>query len=257
MSTLSGNTISSSYPSLLRFDNFTGSSTSKIQIVDGLGNTLPIFMSRTELDFRDNVDFRNATRVEGVVRTIAKKDSGGRYTGLTENVNFSAGTGIDITQSGDTLTFASTANPTNTIIYQGSPGTITTAGRPVYWDGGRWQNDPTASNAYDKLVGISVGTNTFTDGVYISGLITDAANTGYTEGDLYLPNSAGSFEEDKTQILTTNFVRGVGHSMGSVGIVLSPDVSYVPGTAVEYHLEAQNGDLLITQAGDFIDWFPL
>jgi len=26
---------------------------------------------------------------------------------------------------------------------------------------------------------------------------------------------------------------------------------------VFYHIEAQNGDLLITQDGDFIDWFPL
>lgn len=26
---------------------------------------------------------------------------------------------------------------------------------------------------------------------------------------------------------------------------------------VFYHIEAQNGDLIITQGGDFIDWFPL
>jgi hypothetical protein len=30
-----------------------------------------------------------------------------------------------------------------------------------------------------------------------------------------------------------------------------------PPPPVFYHIEAQNGDLIITQGGDFIDWFPL
>jgi len=257
MSTLSGNTIESTYGSLLRFDNFSGSSTSKIQIVDGFGNTLPVFISRTELDFRDNVDFRNATRVEGIVRTIAKKDSGGRYSGLTENVNFSAGTGIDITQAGETLTFASTSVASNKqIVYIGSPGLSTTLGRPVYWDG-RWNNDPTSANAYDKLIGISNGTNTFTDGVIIGGLVNDSANTGYTEGALYLPNSGSTFTSDPTTIYSPNYIRGVGHSVGSEGIVLNPDVYFEIGDVETFYIITQSGDTLITQGGDNIIWSPL
>jgi hypothetical protein len=232
MSTLSGNTIESTYGSLLRFDNFSGSSTSKIQIVDGFGNTLPVFISRTELDFRDNVDFRNATRVEGIVRTIAKKDSGGRYSGLTENVNFSAGTGIDITQAGETLTFTSTSVVSNKqIVYIGSPGLSTTLGRPVYWD--------------------------VTDGVIIGGLVNDSANTGYTQGALYLPNSGSTFTSDPTTITDPNYIRGVGHSVGSEGIVLNPDVYFEIGDVETFYIITQSGDTLITQGGDNIIWSPL
>lgn len=39
---------------------------------------------------------------------------------------------------------------------------------------------------------------------------------------------------------------------------LSPTPTPTPTPSpVFYHIEAQNGDLLITQDGDFIDWFPL
>ena len=285
MSTLSGNTIASTYPSLLRFNNFTGGSGSKVQIVDGLGNSLPIFMSSTELDFRDFVDFRNATRVEGIVSTIAKKDTGGRTTGATDDVSFSAGTGMDIVQEGNTFTFNSTSVSDKQILYIGSPGLSTTLGRPVYWDG-RWNNDPTAANAYNKLIGISNGTNTFTDGVIIGGLVNDSANTGYTQGSLYLPETSGSFTSNPNSIYIPNNIRGVGHSVGSEGIILNPDVFFSASTLIPptptpsvtptptitptmtptptptpipifYHIEAQNGDLIITQGGDNLDWFPL
>ena len=36
----------------------------------------------------------------------------------------------------------------------------------------------------------------------------------------------------------------------------TPTPTPTPST-VTYHIEAQNGDLIITQGGDFIDWFPL
>ena len=39
-------------------------------------------------------------------------------------------------------------------------------------------------------------------------------------------------------------------------ITPTPTITPTP-SPIFYHIEAQNGDLLITQDGDFIDWFPL
>jgi len=36
----------------------------------------------------------------------------------------------------------------------------------------------------------------------------------------------------------------------------TPTITPTP-SVVTYHIEAQNGDLIITQSGEFIDWFPL
>jgi len=44
----------------------------------------------------------------------------------------------------------------------------------------------------------------------------------------------------------------------SVTPTLTPTLTPTPTpSAVFYHIEAQNGDLITTQSGDFIDWFPL
>lgn len=43
-------------------------------------------------------------------------------------------------------------------------------------------------------------------------------------------------------------------------ITPTPSITLTPTptpSAVFYHIEAQNGDLITTQSGDFIDWFPL
>jgi hypothetical protein len=43
-------------------------------------------------------------------------------------------------------------------------------------------------------------------------------------------------------------------------ITPTPSITLTPTptpSAVTYHIEAQNGDLITTQSGDFIDWFPL
>ena len=253
MSTLSGNTISSSYPSLLRYDNFTGntSSTDLIGIVDGLGNRTPLSLAGSKFSVRDNVDFTLATEVDfdgttlkiagsdmdftttnttGITKNFAVKDAGGRQQPIDGQINFSASTGINITEDVGTGTFTWSATGGN-IIKVGT-GITTTEGKAVYWNGTEWSTSPTSVNAYDKLIGITNGTNTLTDGVIIGGLVTKTAQTGYTAGDLYLPDTAGGFETNKNNILSPGYIRGVGHSLGSVGIVLNPDIFYSASTNV-------------------------
>jgi len=269
MSTLSGNTIASSYPSLLRLDNFTGASTTYNVVVDGLGRQVPMFVATNKIKFNERLDFRDTTSLDfsgtswnvdaasidftnantnGIIKTAAVQKSTGRLSGLTQNISFSGGTGIDVEQDNTTgvFTFNNTSSDKQ-IVYKGSPGTTTTAGKPVYWKGGRWNNGPTSLNAYNKLIGISVGTNTFTDGVIVGGLIDDAGNTGFTEGALYLPNSSGPFDS-VPDYTAGRAQRGIGHSLGSGGIILNPDIYYIINNNTSYII-TNNDEVLITNDG--------
>ena len=272
MSTLSGNTISSTYPSLLRVDNFTGSSPSNlVQVVDGLGNRLPMYVSGTKIRFRDAFEIEAGTDIRitgstidvdgstmdftsvnttGIVKNVAVKDAGGRQPAIDGLISYSAGTGIDITENvitGD-FTFTNTSAD-NHKLYIGS-GITTAVGKGVYWDGTEWANNPTSSNAYDKLIGVAAGTNSLTDGVYISGLITLAGQTGHTAGALYLSTSGFDEIPDYT---AGNAQRGIGHSLGSVGIVLNPDIYYKINTNTSY-LITNDDEVLITNDGFALEY---
>jgi hypothetical protein len=258
MSTLSGNTIASSYPSLLRYDNFTGntSSTDLIAIVDGLGNRTPLSLAGSKMSVRDNVDFTQATEVDfdgtkikvagtdidftstnttGMTKNVAVKTTGGRQTAIDGLVSYSAGTGMQITQDvgSGTFTFSATgATGGDSNIVKIGTGLTTTDGKALYWNGTDWSTAPSALNAYDKLIGISNGTNTLTDGVIIGGLVTKAAQTIYSAGDLYLSNTGVGFETNKNNVYTPGYLRGIGHSIGSAGIVLNPDIFYSASTII-------------------------
>ena len=61
-----------------------------------------------------------------------------------------------------------------------------------------------------------------------------------------------------------SWVGGEGEEVTPVPVTPTPTptITSTPtptpsSTPVFYHIEAQNGDLLITQDGDFIDWFPV
>lgn len=268
MSTLSGNTIASTYPSLIRLDNFTGASTNIEFLTDGLGIRLPIAISTDRVRFKDYIDFRDTTEVNlsgttidtdgatmdftitnttGIIKNAAVKDAGGRQQAVDGQINYSGGTGISISQDTITNTFTfSTTSTDKQIIYVGS-GITTTTGKAVYWDGTEWATSPTSSNAYDKLIGITNGTNTLTDGVIIGGLITDAAQQIYNAGALYLPSVSGAFSE--TPNYTENeYIRGIGHSLGSIGIVLNPDIRWEYNNNTSY-LITNSDEVIITNDG--------
>jgi len=270
MSSLSGNTIASSYPSLLRLDNFTGSSPSNlVQVVDGLGNRTPMYISGTKVRFRDTlevesgtdikftgstIDITNAnidftlTNTTGITKNFAVKDAGGRQQAIDGFISFSGGTGIEVTEdvSTGTFTFTSTGGD-NHKVFIGS-GITTTEGKALYWNGTDWSQSPTSSNAYNKLIGIAAGTNTLTDGVYISGLVTLAAQTGYTAGALYLPASVGAFSETP-DYTAGNAQRGIGHSLGSLGIILNPDIYYIINNGNTSFITTNDDEVLITNDG--------
>ena len=270
MSTLSGNTIANTYPSLLRYDNFTGntSSTNLVAIVDGLGNRTPILLAGAKIAIRDSVDFTLATDVDfsgstmivdnttidftlanttGMIKNAAVKDSGGRQPAVEGLINYSGGTGINITQDVGTSTFTFEATGSNNqIVYIGS-GITTTTGKAVYWDGTDWATSPTSSNAYDKLIGITNGTNTLTDGVIIGGLVTDPAVQIYNAGDLYLPSTTGAFSESPNYT-DGEYIRGIGHSLGSIGIVLNPDIHWEYNNNTSY-LITESDEVIITNDG--------
>ena len=293
MSTLSGQTIQSTYPSLLKVNNYTGSSTSEEYITDGLGRQLPIKLSlqRTRfeqrVDFRDCVDviysgapvnftnsiinfagsvpnftganfalsgasmnFTNANTI-GVVRSVSVQKAGAP-TGTTDNLVFSAGTSLNVEYSANTLTITYTGSTGSTeasgnIIKVGT-GT-TTANTIYYWDGTNWQTPVNASNSYNKLLGIAKGTNPAVDGMYISGIITGI--TSYSAGSLWLDETSGF---TTTQPYTDGVaIRGVGHSLGSSGIVFQPDVWYLFNDSTNY-LETHLGEVLITNDGFALEY---
>lgn len=268
MSTLSGNTIASTYPSLLRVDNFTGTSPSTlVQVVDGLGNRVPMSVSGTKITFRDDIEIEattifnisgttintdgadmdfTTTNTTGMTKNVAVKTGVGRQTGIDGLVSYSGGTGISITQDAVTNTFtweATAGSSTSTIVNIGT-GITTTIGKAVYWDGTEWAANPTSTNAYDKLIGISAGTDTLVDGVIIGGLVTLGAQTGYTAGDLYLPSTSGAFSESPNYT-DGEYIRGVGHSLGTLGIVLNPDIHWEYNNNTSY-LITNNDEVLIT-----------
>lgn len=268
MSTLSGNTIASTYPSLIRIDNFTGASTNVEFLTDGLGTRLPISLSTDRVRFKDTIDFKNTTSIDfsgttwdvnaatidftlanttGVIKNAAVKDAGGRQPAIEGQINYSGGTGISITEDVVTSTFTfSTTGADKQIVYIGS-GITTTSGKSVYWDGTEWATSPTSSNAYNKLIGITNGTNTLTDGVIIGGLITDPAQQIYNAGDLYLGSTTGAFSE--TPNYTENeYIRGVGHSLGSIGIILNPDIRWEYNNNTSY-LITESDEVIITNDG--------
>lgn len=291
MSTLSGQTIQSTYPSLLKVNNYTGSSTSEEYITDGLGRILPIKLSlqRTRfeqrVDFRDCVDviysgapvnftnsiinfagstpnftganfalsgasmnFTNANTI-GVVRSVSVQKAGAP-TGTTDNLVFSAGTSMNVEYSANTLTITytgSTGEASGNVIKVGT-GT-TTANTIYYWDGTNWQTPVNASNSYNKLLGIAKGTNPAVDGMYISGIITGI--TSYSAGSLWLDETSGF---TTTQPYTDGVaIRGVGHSLGSLGIVFQPDVWYLINDNTNY-LDTHLGEVLITNDGFALEY---
>lgn len=293
MSTLSGQTIQSTYPSLLKVNNYTGSSASEEYITDGLGRQLPIKLSlqRTRfeqrVDFRDCVDviysgapvnftnsiinfagstpnftganfalsgasmnFTNANTI-GVVRSVSVQKAGAP-TGTTDNLVFSAGTSMNVEYSANTLTITYTGSTGSTessgnIIKVGT-GT-TTANTIYYWDGTNWQTPVNASNSYNKLLGIAKGTNPAVDGMYISGIITGI--TSYSAGSLWLDETSGF---TTTQPYTDGVaIRGVGHSLGSLGIVFQPDVWYEFNDNTNY-LDTHLGEVLITNDGFALEY---
>lgn len=270
MSTLSGNTIASSYPSLLRVDNFTGVSPSNLElVVDGLGNRVPMYISGTKIVFRDRIELESGsdliltgttidtdsavmdftlTNTTGIVKNMAVKNIGGRQPEIEGLISFSGGTGIEITEDviDGTFTFSSTSTD-NHKVYIGS-GITTTAGKALYWNGTEWAQSPTSSNAYDKLIGVAAGTDTLTDGVYIGGLITLPAQQGYPAGALYLPASVGAFSS-VPDYTAGNAQRGIGHSLGTLGIILNPDIYYSINNGNTSFITTNDDEVLITNDG--------
>jgi len=268
MSSLSGNTIASSYPSLLRLDNFTGASPTDLsQVVDGLGNRTPMYISGSKIVFRDRIelvggsdlilsgtsidtngatmDFTN-TNTTGIIKDIAVVLPTGKLPVLEGSIGFSGSTGISISQDAGTgeFIFTNTASD-NQILYIGT-GITTSEGDIVFWNGSEWETNPTSSNAYDKLIGISKKFNTLTDGVYIGGLITLLPQRNYNAGALYLSSSDFDSNPDYT---TGNAQRGVGHSLGSLGIILNPDIYYLVNNGYTSFIITNDDDVLITNDG--------
>jgi len=296
MSTLFGQKIQDTYPSILRVDNFTGASGTEEYVVDGLGNALPIIISTTKIRFQNSIDFKDTTDVSfsgtsvsfvgatmnftnsvpnfqnatfdlsgatmdysntnttGIIKSAAVQLPTGKAPEITDDIAFSAGTGMSISQDISTgiFTFNYTGSTGSTeasgnIIKVGT-GT-TTANTIYYWNGTNWQTPVNASNSYNKLLGIAKGTNPATDGMYISGIITGI--TSYSAGSLWLDETSNF---TSTQPYTDGVaIRGVGHSLGSLGIVFQPDVWYEFNDNTNY-LDTHLNDVLITNDGFALEY---
>lgn len=294
MSTLSGQTIQSTYPSLVRINNYTGSSVLEEYLVDGLGRQLPVIISLNKVRFQNSIDFKDTTDVSfsgtnvnfvgatmnftnsvpnfqgatfnlsgstmdytntntsGIIKSAAVQLPTGKAPDITDEIAFSAGTGMSISQDISTGIFTfnytgSTGEPSGNIIKVGT-GT-TTANTIYYWDGTNWQTPVNASNSYNKLLGIAKGTNPAVDGMYISGIITGI--TSYSAGSLWLDETSGFAT---TQPFTDGVpIRGVGHSLGSLGIVFQPDVWYTFNDSTNY-LDTHLGEVLITNDGFALEY---
>ena len=300
MATLSGLTIQDTYQSLLKTSDNSSLSgrtgNNVVQLSDGLGNRIPISISQNKIDFRDNIDFTNSSRVSfsgltdidfrsssvdfkgasvsfddagrvsftgatdvdfadanvkfestttttGILRNAAVYKDTGRQTSLDGQISFSGGTGINVEEDIGTGIFTFTTTGADTNVLKIGSGISTTAERLYYWDGTEWASNPTSSNAYDKLIGFSLGTNSLIDGMKITGLVN---LTTYSPGALYLGVSStlGS-SPDYTE---GNAQRGVGHSVGSTGVFLNPDIYYQLNIGTSF-ITTNDDEVLITNDG--------
>jgi len=202
------------------------------------------FTGATEVDFANAyVNFESTTTSNGILRNVAVYKDSGRQTALDGQISFSGGTGINVEEDTGTniFTFSTTGEDTN--VLKIGTGTTTTPERLYYWDGTDWVSNPTSSNAYDKLIGFSLGTNSLTDGMKITGLVNF---TGYDAGALYLGTSSTlSSSPDYTD---GNAQRGVGHSVGSAGVFLNPDIYYQLNIGTSF-ITTNDDEVLITNDG--------
>lgn len=113
MATLTGNTVQSTYESLIKIgDNSSGFTTLK-QLSDGLGNLMPIKFSSTVVDFQTATDVNfTGVNVIGIPATDTTYDLTSAQstndvnlnlvpsTGTTDTIKLIAGTGITLTDNG-------------------------------------------------------------------------------------------------------------------------------------------------------------
>ena len=109
MATLTGNTVQSTYKSLIKInDNSELNATTPENLTDGLGNIMPLQVSQNQIKFTGILDADSATSILGLdaPKNIIV-DGVGTWSATTaeDTVIFSGSTGIDIGLAGDTLTW--------------------------------------------------------------------------------------------------------------------------------------------------------
>ena len=109
MATLTGNTVQSTYKSLIKInDNSELNATTPENLTDGLGNVMPLQVSQNQIKFTGILDADSATSILGfdAPKNIII-DGVGTWTAdqVEDTVTFAGGTGVDIALAGDTITW--------------------------------------------------------------------------------------------------------------------------------------------------------
>ena len=112
MATLTGNTVQSTYKSLIKIgDNSELNASTPEALTDGFGNAMPLEVSQTQIKFTGILDADSATSILGfdAPKNIII-DGVGTWsaTQAEDTVTFAGGTDIGIALAGDTITFSYT-----------------------------------------------------------------------------------------------------------------------------------------------------
>jgi hypothetical protein len=127
------------------------------------------------------------------------------------------------------------------------------ADQPLYFDNGLCPSPtPTPTSSVTPTITPSITpTNTVTPTTTVTPTSTVTPTTSVTATPSITPTQSITPTASVTVTPTTSVTPTV---TPSVTATLTPTPTPSP---IFYHIEAQNGDLIITQGGDFIDWFPL
>lgn len=241
MATLTGNFISNTYQSLLKFFDNIGVTTTPKQVTDGLGNTTPLYISTQGVGVNTpTIDSSAAFQVDSTTKGYLLP----RLTTTQRNAISTPATGL--------LIYNTTTNSLD--YYNGTTWVITQSGTLSY---GSWQDFVTQTAALSNTgYGVILRTIDFANGVSITSDGVNLTKITFANSGVYNLQFSFQFqntdnsEQDVTIWLRKNATTTLGDIPGSSGFISVPK-THGGGAGTPGHTIASWNYLLQVTAGDY------
>ena len=241
MATLTGNFISSTYQSLLKFFDNGGATSTPKQVTDGLGVTTPLYVSTQAVGVNTpTIDASAAFQVNSTTKGYLMP----RLTTTQRNAITTPATGL--------LIYNTTTNSLD--YYNGTSWIVTQSGTISY---GSWQDFVTQAAAVSntgygvilRTLDFATGVSVVTDGTNLTKILF--ANSGvYNLQFSFQFQNTDNAEQDVTIWLRKNAITTAGDVSGSAGFLSVPK-THGGGAGTPGHTIASWNYLLQVTAGDY------
>lgn len=241
MATLTGNFISSTYQSLLKFFDNGGATASPKQVTDGFGVGTPLYVSTQGIGINaPTIDASAALQVDSTTKGYLMP----RLTTAQRNAIATPATGL--------LIYNTTTNSLD--YYNGTSWVVTQTGTISY---GSWQDFVTQTAAVNntgygvilRTVDFATGVSVTTDGTNLT-KITFANSGVYNLQFSFQFQNTDNAEQDVTIWLRKNSITTAGDISGSAGFLSVPK-THGGGAGTPGHTIASWNYLLQVTAGDY------